>query len=234
MIVALDVATAGEARELVAELSREAAAFKIGLQLFTAAGPEFVRELALGHRVFLDLKFHDIPNTVAMASVEAARLGVWMINVHAAGGSEMLRRTVIEIDKVSALEGCPRPLLIAVTVLTSSDANTLGETGIEHSASDQVVRLARLAFDSGMDGVVASPQEISLIRSSIVDPKFLIVTPGVRPEFATFDDQKRVTTPGQAASEGSDFLVIGRPILRSSDRLSALVHINREIETAIK
>ena len=233
MIVALDVATEEEARAIVSELGREAAAFKVGLQLFTSAGPEFVRQLAAEHRVFLDLKFHDIPNTVARAGIEAARLGVWMFNVHACGGSEMLRQTV-DAFRSSTLDLHARPLLIAVTVLTSSDANTLAETGIEHSAEDQVVRLAELAFDSGMDGVVASPREVSLIRSSIPDPKFLIVTPGVRPEFATNDDQKRVTTPRQAASDGADFLVIGRPILKSPDRLSALVNINREIETAIK
>lgn len=232
MIVALDVATAEEARGVVAQLGDEAAAFKIGLQLFTSAGPALVREIASKHRVFLDLKFHDIPNTVAKAGIEAARLGVWMFNVHVSGGSEMLLRTINEVDSVCGKENLTRPLIVGVTVLTSSDANTLAETGIERSASEQVVNLARLAAECGLNGVVASPLEVSLLRSSILDPDFLIVTPGVRPESATYDDQKRVTTPRQAASEGSDYLVIGRPILESSDRLAALKRINQDIETA--
>ena len=232
MIVALDVATAEEARGVVAQLGDEAAAFKIGLQLFTSAGPALVREIASKHRVFLDLKFHDIPNTVAKAGIEAARLGVWMFNVHVSGGSEMLLRTINEVDSVCGKENLTRPLIVGVTVLTSSDANTLAETGIERSASEQVVNLARLAAECGLNGVVASPLEVSLLRSSILDPDFLIVTPGVRPESATYDDQKRVTTPRQAASEGSDYLVIGQPILESSDRLAALKRINQDIETA--
>jgi orotidine-5'-phosphate decarboxylase len=234
VIVALDVATPAEARTVVEQLGSEAAAYKIGLQLFTSAGPDFVREIAAEHRVFLDLKFHDIPNTVAKAAVEAARLGVWMFNVHAAGGSEMFRRTTSEVDSVCASEQIARPLIIAVTVLTSSNANTLAETGIERSAGEQVVKLASLAAECGLDGVVASPLEVSLIRKSVTNPGFLIVTPGVRPESATSDDQKRVTTPRQAASEGSDYLVIGRPILESHDRLAALKSINQEIDTATK
>lgn len=234
VIVALDVATADEARLIVGELGDEAAAFKIGLQLFTSAGPDLVSEIAVEHRVFLDLKFHDIPNTVAMAGVEAARLGVWMFNVHASGGSEMMRRTVTDVESVCAREGLSRPLIIGVTVLTSSDANTLSETGIERSASEHVLMLASLAAECGLDGVVASPLEVSLIRSSISKPGFLIVTPGVRPESATTDDQKRVTTPRQAASEGSDYLVIGRPVLAAPDRLAALQTIYQEIETAFK
>jgi orotidine-5'-phosphate decarboxylase len=235
VIVALDVPTAAEARSIVAELGAEAGAFKIGLQLFTAAGPDLVREIATDHRVFLDLKFHDIPNTVAMAGVEAARLGVWMFNVHAAGGSEMLRRTVSEVDSVCNGDNISRPLIIGVTVLTSSDTNTLAEIGIERSASEQVLSLARLAAECGLDGVVASPLESAMIRTSLPDhPGFLIVTPGVRTESGTKDDQKRVTTPRQAASDGSDYLVIGRPILASKDRLAALKSINHEIETATK
>lgn len=234
MIVALDVSTAGEARSIVKELGSEAGAYKIGMQLFTSAGHDLVSEIAAESRVFLDLKFHDIPNTVAMAGVEAARLGVWMFNVHASGGSAMMRRTVDEVDLVCSNEGISRPLIIGVTVLTSSDANTLRETGIESSATEQVLKLARLAAECGLDGVVASPLEVAPIRSRIADPGFLIVTPGVRPESATTDDQKRVTTPGQAASEGSDYLVVGRPILSAPDRLAALQSINQEIETATK
>jgi len=232
VIVALDVETAAEARDIVNELSVDAAAFKIGLQLFTAAGPDLVREIATDNRVFLYLKFHDIPNTVAKAAVEAARLGVWMFNVHAAGGSEMLRRTVQEVDSVCEREGRNRPLIIGVTVLTSSDANTLRESGIERSAEDQVLHLARLTAECGLDGVVASPMETAVIRQEIARSGFQIVTPGVRPEFATKDDQKRVMTARQAISAGADYLVIGRPVLQASDRRAALREICEEIDAA--
>ena len=232
VIVALDVATAGEARDVIAELRGEAAAFKIGLQLFTATGPDFVREVSSEHRVFLDLKFHDIPNTVAMAGLEAARLGVWMFNVHASGGGEMMRTTVERVGELCAREDLARPRIIGVTVLTSSDTNTLRETGIEQSAAERVLNLARLTAECGLDGVVASPLEISGVRSVVKTPEFLIVTPGVRSETATNDDQKRVTTARQAASEGADYLVVGRPILRSPDRLSELKRIQSEIDLA--
>ena len=232
VIVALDVETAAEARDIISELRGEAGAFKIGLQLFTAAGPEFVREAAAHHRIFLDLKFHDIPNTVAMAGVEAARLGVWMFNVHASGGGEMMCRTREQVDAVCEREDLSRPLIIAVTVLTSSDANTLREIGIERAVEAQVLHLARLAAECGLDGVVASPMDISAVRNAIDEAGFLIVTPGVRPEFATNHDQKRVMTPRRAVSEGSDYLVIGRPILQSKDRVTALRKILEEIDAA--
>jgi orotidine-5'-phosphate decarboxylase len=234
VIVALDVETADDAREVIGELREDAAAFKIGLQLFTAAGPGFVREVAADNRVFLDLKFHDIPNTVARAGVEAARLGVWMFNVHASGGGEMMRRTVEEVREVCSRENRNRPLIIGVTVLTSSDANTLRETGIEREAEGQVLHLARLAAECGLDGVVASPLEAAAVRNTVSNPTFLIVTPGVRPDFATNDDQKRVMTPRKAVSEGSDYLVIGRPILQSQDRAAALREIQEEISAAGK
>ena len=233
VIVALDVESAEEAREIVAELSGEAAAFKIGLQLFTAAGPDLVREISASHNVFLDLKFHDIPNTVAKAGIEAVRLGVWMFNVHAAGGREMMRQTVEEVHTACETQGMVRPHIIAVTVLTSSDANTLSETGIEQEPASQVLKLAGLTAECGLDGVVASPLEISSIRSAIPRPGFLIVTPGVRPESATNDDQKRVTTPRRAASEGADYLVIGRPVLRSPNRQAVLRQIQDDIDSAI-
>jgi orotidine-5'-phosphate decarboxylase len=231
VIVALDVETDDEARAIIATLP-DAGAFKIGLQLFTAAGPDFVREVAAKHRVFLDLKFHDIPNTVAKAGIEAARLGVWMFNVHTAGGSEMMRRTVQEVRRTCEVENLKRPLIIGVTVLTSSDTNTLRETGIERAAEAQVLHLARLASECGLDGVVASPLEASAIRAEINNPDFQIVTPGVRPEFATINDQKRVMTPRQAAAEGADYLVIGRPILDAADRVAALRKIHEEIDSA--
>lgn len=229
IIVALDVDSAEKAREITRELAGQVGAFKVGLQLFTSAGPAFVRELTEdGHRIFLDLKFHDIPNTVAKASVEAARLGVWMFNVHAAGGSEMMKRAVEEVNNVCSAEQIKRPLMIAVTVLTSSNAETLSETGFSGEVDEQVARLARLAESSGMDGVVASPREVIAIRSAVTQQGFLTVTPGIRPETATNDDQKRVTTLRQALAGGSDYAVIGRPITQAADSVAAVEQIVAE------
>ena len=233
VIVALDVDSADEARGIVDELKGNAAAFKIGLQLFTAAGPDFVRELTRENKVFLDLKFHDIPTTVANAGIEAARLGVWMFNVHASGGRDMMRRTADEVKGVAERDGLRAPLVIAVTVLTSSNDDTLREIGLETTSSDQVVRLAKLTADSGLDGVVASPLETRAVRSAVGRDDFLVVTPGVRPVTATNDDQKRVTTPGRSASEGSNYLVVGRPIVKAGDRLKALIDIQKEIDEAV-
>ena len=230
IIVALDVQDAAAARSIVAELKDSVGAFKIGLQLFTAEGPSFVRELTgSGAKIFLDLKFHDIPNTVAMAAVEAARLGVWMFNVHAAGGSEMMRQTVVEVRNACERERIAVPKIIAVTVLTSSDGNALAETGIETPVEEQVVRLAKLAHDSGMNGVVASANEAVAIRSAVDDPDFLIVTPGIRPVDATNDDQKRVMTFGRAVAAGSDYAVIGRPITRAANMRAAVETILAEV-----
>jgi orotidine-5'-phosphate decarboxylase len=235
LIVALDVDAAAKARRVIADLGDLAGGFKVGMQLFTAAGPEFVRELATrGTRIFLDLKYHDIPNTVARAGVEAARLGVWMFNMHAAGGSEMMRRTRAEVAETCEREGITRPSMIAVTVLTSSGSATLRETGIDAEAEDHVVRLARLAVDAGLDGVVAAPGETKLIRGAIPDADLIIVTPGVRPVSATLDDQRRVMTPGEAAANGSDYLVVGRPIIESPDMRSAAESIIAEIGSALK
>lgn len=218
LIVALDVPTRSEALDLCARLHGRVGAFKVGLQLFTAEGGDLVRQIvAMGHRVFLDLKFHDIPNTVAAASVEAARLGVWMMNVHASGGSEMMKRTVASVKEDCDSRGVESPLLIAVTVLTSSDQNTMREIGVSTTLDSQVQSLARLAMESGVDGVVASALEVPVIKSiseSALRP-FLTVTPGIRPAQATLDDQVRVTTPGEAIVKGSDFLVVGRPITRA-------------------
>jgi orotidine-5'-phosphate decarboxylase len=209
------------------------------LQLFTAAGASFVREaVEAGHRIFLDVKFHDIPNTVAKASVEAARLGVWMFNLHASGGGEMLRRTVSEVGEACERENLSKPKIIGVTVLTSSDEATLREAGINDTAETQVLRLAELADRCGLDGVVASPLEIKAIRRKIPREDFLIVTPGVRPasvqsgaDSGTNDDQKRVKTPKGAVADGADFLVIGRPILQADNRLKALRQILEEINS---
>ena len=222
IIVALDVDSAREAAAIVEELNGRVGAFKVGLQLFTAAGPEFVRELtASGAKIFLDLKFHDIPNTVAKASVEAARLGVWMFNVHAFGGSEMMNTAVKEVDAACEREGLARPLVIGVTVLTSSNAETMREMGVGNPIETQVANLARLAADSGLDGVVASPLEVPAVRNAVSDDNFLTVTPGIRGNSATGDDQKRVTTVGRALAGGSDYVVIGRPITQAPNRIEA-------------
>lgn len=236
IIVALDVETAAEAREISAELRGEVGAFKIGLQLFTAAGASFVRKaVEAGDKIFLDLKFHDIPNTVAKAAVEAARLGVWMFNVHAVGGSEMMRRTVGEVGEICEKETLEHPQIIGVTVLTSADQYALTEVGIESETDAQVLKLARLAAECGLDGVVASPLEIALIRQNVLNKDFLIVTPGIRSgKVETFDDQKRVTTAKDALDAGANYLVIGRPIVRSENRVSAVRQILEETAKRLK
>ena len=249
LIVALDVATAEEARRIIRELRFEVGAFKIGLQLFTTAGASFVREtVEAGVKLFLDLKFHDIPNTVARASVEAARLGVWMFNVHAVGGGEMMRKTIDSVREVCAKENLTQPKIIAVTVLTSADQETLSEVGIAAETGQQVLKLARLTAKCGLDGVVASPLEIKMIRAAIDSEDFLIVTPGIRSEAAkenqeqttqdkrriaeTFDDQKRVMTAQAAIAAGANYLVVGRPILQAADKIAATKKIIEEIELA--
>ena len=224
--------TVADALSIVDELKNEVGAFKIGLQLFTSTGPEFIQRLvSTGARVFLDLKFHDIPNTVAKASVEAARLGVWMFNVHASGGGEMMRQASHEVGEMCDREGLERPLIIAVTVLTSSNNDTLKEIGIAAETQPQVLKLAELTSKCGLDGVVASPFEIEPIRARIASKDFVIVTPGIRPASATKDDQKRVMTPGEAVSVGADHLVIGRPITAAADRLKAVEQIVEEMES---
>lgn len=229
IIVALDVSTANEARKHIADLRGEVGAFKIGLQLFSSAGASFVREVVEQDvKLFLDLKFHDIPNTVAKAAIEVTRMGVWMFNVHSIGGGEMMRRTVEEVGEICGKENLPNPKIIGVTVLTSSNRETLKETGIEKEVDSQVVTLAELTAKCGLDGVVASPLETGLIRENIEKEKFLIVTPGIRPSFATNYDQKRVMTPLDAIESGSDYLVIGRPILQAEDKLKAVHQILEE------
>ena len=229
IIVALDVPTADDALAIVEELGDSVGAFKIGMQLFGAAGPQFVRDLTgRGLRVFLDLKVHDIPNTVASAGLEAAKMGVWMFNVHAAGGSEMMRRTVDSVVEFCGSTGATRPLITGVTVLTSADQKALGEIGVQGHVEEQVSRLAALSFDAGLDGVVASPREVGIVRKAVNDRSFLAVTPGIRPLDATSDDQKRVTTIGEAFAGGSDYVVIGRPIIAATDRRFALEKLVEE------
>lgn len=218
LILALDVDTVERARELVAMLRDHVGMFKIGSQLFTATGPGLVREIVTsGSRVFLDLKFHDIPNTVAAAGVAATRLGVSIFNVHASGGSEMMRRTADAVANTAIAESLARPSVIAVTVLTSADASVLSSVGLNCEPDQQVTRLALLAAASGMDGVVASPHEVSRIRAAVSAQTFLVVTPGVRPSDSASDDQRRVMTPAQAMTAGADYLVVGRPILRAAN-----------------
>jgi len=234
LIFALDVDSFEEARLWVDRLHGKVGAFKVGKQLFTRCGPDVVRMVRdRGADVFLDLKYHDIPNTVAMAGVEALRLGVWMFNVHALGGAEMMARLVAEVDK-HCPHGTPgRPLLIAVTILTSSTDATLQAIGIDRPVAEMVPRLARLAQEAGMDGVVASPQEVGLIRQAC-GRNFAIVTPGVRPADAALDDQKRVMTPGEALRAGADYLVIGRPISAAPDPGAAAEKIMAEMRDALR
>jgi orotidine-5'-phosphate decarboxylase len=230
LIVALDVATAREALELFSALKDVAGMFKIGSQLFTAEGPGIVREIVgAGGRVFLDLKFHDIPNTVAAAGVEAARLGVSIFDVHACGGSEMMRRTAEAVAETAESEGIARPIIIGITVLTSADDSTLAQTGFSSGTEEQVSRLARLAEAAGLDGVVASPQEVKLVMQSVERSDFVVVTPGVRPAGASQDDQRRVMTPAEAVRAGADYLVVGRAILKAPDPARAAQEIVEEM-----
>ncbi len=234
LIFALDVDAFAEAERWVRLLRDQVGVFKVGKQLFTRCGPDVVRMIrAEGGEVFLDLKYHDIPNTVAMATVEACRLGVRICNLHALGGREMMERTVAEVDARYPRGSKERPLLLAVTILTSSTEQTLREVGIEHPVSEMVPRLARLARDAGIDGVVASPQEVELIRKACGDG-FAIVTPGVRPAESSLDDQKRVMTPGRAIAAGADFLVIGRPISAAADPVAAAAAILGEMAAALE
>ncbi|HEX5707951.1 MAG TPA: orotidine-5'-phosphate decarboxylase [Pyrinomonadaceae bacterium] len=234
LIVALDVETADGARDIVSRLREHVGMFKINTQLFTAAGPDFVREVVGGgSQVFLDLKYHDIPATVANACREAVRLGVAIFNVHASGGAEMLRRAAETTRETAAREGLRKPHLIAVTVLTSADASVLAETGVAaDSVESQVVRLARLAAECGLDGVVASPHEIAPVRGAVGRRDFLLVTPGVRPSGVAHDDQRRVMTPGEAIAAGADYLVVGRAILRTPDMVRAAREMVEEMEQA--
>lgn len=233
LIFALDVDDFATAEKWVEQLQEKVGVFKVGKQLFTRCGPDVVKMIRQrGGEVFLDLKYHDIPNTVAKAAVEACKLGVKIFNVHALGGREMMEKTVAEVDSYCAAAGIEKPQLLAVTILTSSTEETLREVGIDRPVAEMVPRLAKLAKEAGFDGVVASPKEIGLIRAACGDD-FAIVTPGVRPTFASLDDQKRVTTPADAISAGATALVIGRPISAAAEPLLAAGKIITEIENAL-
>ncbi|HEU4340406.1 MAG TPA: orotidine-5'-phosphate decarboxylase [Candidatus Binatia bacterium] len=230
LIVALDVNDLGAVRSWVQRLASEIGMFKVGKQLFTHAGPQAVRLVQeLGGEVFLDLKFHDIPSTVAKAAVEATRLGVRMLNVHASGSLDMMRTTVKEVRRVCLQEKRRKPIMLAVTVLTSLNQDDLKRVGVDGKMTDQVVRLALLTQEAGMDGVVASPHEVADIRSAC-GPRFVIVTPGIRPRERGKDDQQRVMSPQAAIQVGVDYIVVGRPILEAKDPVAVARAIVAEME----
>jgi orotidine-5'-phosphate decarboxylase len=232
-LVALDVDTAAEARALADTLRGAVGGFKIGSRLFTSEGPSFVEELAArGDRVFLDLKFHDIPTTVAGAVASATRLGVWMLNVHAAGGAAMMRAARAAANEEAARRSRPIPLVIAVTILTSIDDQALSEIGMPDAMATQVGRLAALAESAGLDGVVASPHEIDIIRRR-VGPRFAIVTPGIRGATDRKADQSRTMTAGEALSAGASYVVIGRPITAAPDPRAAAERLADECRGAL-
>ncbi len=226
IIVALDYPDAAPALALADRLDPAWCKLKVGKELFVAAGPGLVEALVgRGYQVFLDLKFHDIPNTVAQACKAAARLGVWMLNVHACGGLAMMRAAR------EALEGIePHPHLVAVTVLTSLTRADLAAIGLDLSHEEQVLRLAHLAHEAGLDGVVCSAREAERLRREL-SPSFLLVTPGIRPAGSPGDDQSRILTPIQALRAGADYLVVGRPITRAADPVAALQTLCDEITT---
>lgn len=224
IIVALDYPEAKSALDLVSRLEPSLCRLKIGKELFTAAGPQMVEQcMQRGFEVFLDLKFHDIPNTTAQACKAAASLGVWMVNVHALGGRKMM-----EAAREAVASSTRPPRLIAVTVLTSMAQEDLAGIGITATPAEMVLRLASLARDSGLDGVVCSAQEAALLRQQY-GAAFCLVTPGIRPADTSADDQSRIMTPAAALKNGSSYLVIGRPITKAADPLLALQNISREI-----
>jgi orotidine-5'-phosphate decarboxylase len=225
IVVALDYAAAASALQLVERLDPALCRLKVGKELFTAAGPQLVEKLiAKDFGVFLDLKFHDIPTTVQKACEAASRLGVWMLNVHASGGTAMMQAAREGVAKSGR-----QPLLIAVTVLTSMNQAALKEIGVEDELQNQVLRLASLTKQAGLDGVVCSAQEAQMLKKQLGED-FCLVTPGIRPKTASLDDQSRVVTPSQAVGWGADYLVIGRPITQATDPLQALQAIDQELK----
>lgn len=222
VIVALDYANERQALEFVEKVTPQLCRLKVGKEMFTLFGPQFVRGLvARGFDVFLDLKFHDIPNTVAKAVAASAELGVWMVNVHASGGARMMSAAKEALTSY----GTDAPLLIAVTVLTSMEQDELNQLGVAGTVQEHVLRLATMTRDSGLDGVVCSAQEASLLKTEI-GREFKLVTPGIRPAGSEVGDQRRIMTPAEACRQGSDYLVIGRPITQSADPAATLQHIN--------
>jgi len=231
LILALDIDDDKEALGIVHELKDVVGTFKVGHQLFTAYGPDIVRRITnAGGRVFLDLKYHDIPNTVAKASAEAVKLGVSIFNVHALGGFDMMKAAAESANEAAQKWNLPAPLVLAVTILTSMEEKSLRkELKIARSLQREVAHLARLAQRAGMHGVVASPQEIKMLRRAIRGA-FVILTPGVRPAWAGQDDQKRIMTPGEAVAAGTDYIVVGRPVLKAAKRRDAVKKILKDME----
>ena len=226
ILIALDYDDQQTALNFVKQLSPDTCRLKVGKEMFTYFGPAFVKELIdLGFDVFLDLKFHDIPNTVAKAVTAAAKMGVWMVNVHASGGVEMMTKAKQALEQF----GDKAPLLIAVTVLTSMDAAELTRLGVDKTPEEQVIYLAKLAKESGLDGVVCSAQEAKQLKS-LLGNDFKLVTPGIRPAGSDAGDQKRIMTPKQAIEDGSDYLVVGRPITQAADPVAVLKEINDSIK----
>ncbi|MET0050344.1 MAG: orotidine-5'-phosphate decarboxylase [Candidatus Thiodiazotropha sp.] len=228
VIVALDFPQQQQALALVDRLDPSLCRLKVGKEMFTRLGPGFVENLRKrGYDIFLDLKFHDIPNTVAAACDAAADLGVWMMNLHASGGRKMMETARERLERHT-----DRPYLVAVTILTSLSKEDISEVGFSGEVADQVLRLASLTRDAGLDGVVCSPQEARTLRQSLGE-SFLLVTPGVRPKSAATHDQQRVMTPGDAIIAGSSYLVVGRPITGAEDPIQALQQINAEVTAAL-
>lgn len=226
VLIALDYDDQETALAFVKQLSPDTCRLKVGKEMFTYFGPEFVKELIeLGFDVFLDLKFHDIPNTVAKAVTAAAKMGVWMVNVHASGGYEMMHKAKLALEEF----GDRAPILIAVTVLTSMDEPELKRLGINKSPQEQVIYLAKLAKEAGLDGVVCSPQEANVLKAELGE-HFKLVTPGIRPEGSEAGDQKRIMTPKQAIEAGSDYLVVGRPITKAANPVKVLQDVNESIK----
>ena len=233
IILALDVSDVKYAIEIIDRFKDYVEVFKVGLELFTAAGPALVQEIIRREKkVFLDLKFHDIPNTVMKAALNATRLGVYMFNLHASGGVEMMRKCKEAVVDLCLKENLQRPKLLGVTVLTGLSQEVLkGELGIQHSLRTHVKQLSKLSGEAGLDGVVASGHEVALLRNHF-GKGFLIVTPGIRTSWSPPDDQKRTMTPRQAIREGADYIVLGRAVLSQSDPFKALELITAEILTA--
>lgn len=225
VVVALDFPSVARATSFINQMKPNLCRLKIGKELFAIGGPAFVEScIDKGFDVFLDLKYHDIPNTVAKACQAAAKMGVWMVNVHALGGRKMM-----EAAKEAVLQNSHQPILIGVTILTSMEESDLKEVGLIGTPHDNVMRLAKLASNSGLDGVVCSAQEAAAIRET-VGKDFCLVTPGIRPETADANDQKRIMTPEAALAAGSSYLVIGRPITQAKDPIQALIDINDSIK----
>ena len=224
IIVALDFSSQDEAMKLIERLEPERCRLKVGKELFTRSGPQFVERLTKdGYDVFLDLKFHDIPTTVSRACRAAADIGVWMVNVHALGGMKMM-----QMARESLMQCSHPPLLVAVTILTSMGETDVAQIGLSGTPQEGVLRLAALAKESGLDGVVCSPQESPVLRHTYGD-SLQLVTPGIRPAWSVVGEQIRITTPAEAVRNGSDYLVIGRPITAAEEPLMALAHIEQEL-----